>query len=422
VVPDGTAYDIAREEILMHTHDPDAPHEHPHGTDHGQHDPHPDHGHMHDHGPADGHAHNHDHGRQGWLKEAIPFLHGHSHGEANVDAALESSARGIWALKVSLLVLGATALFQLVIVLISGSVGLLADTIHNVGDALTAVPLWIAFVVGRRAANRRYTYGYGRAEDVAGVVIVGLIFVSALIAAFESIQKLLHPQSLSNIGWVMAAAVIGFLGNEAVAQFRMRVGREIGSAALVADGQHARVDGFTSLAVLVGALGVVAGFPLADPIVGLLITIAILFIVKDTARTMWHRLMDAVEPEVVDTIEQTAAAVPGVEDVHDVRVRWLGHTLGAELHATVDETLPTRASHAIAEEVRHQLFHTLPRLGGVTVHVDPCGHGGDDPHGLTAHHAQPMRGASVTSSIAAGSATGAIRATSTAFVAPQATV
>lgn len=330
----------------MHTHDgPNGHHDHPHPltTDHD------DHGHDYEHGH--GHEHDHDHVMLGWLREAIPFLHGHSHGEANVDAALESSARGIWALKVSLLLLGATALFQLVIVLISGSVGLLADTIHNFGDALTAVPLWIAFVIGRRVATRRYTYGYGRAEDVAGVFIVVLIFVSAVVAAYESIQKIIHPQPLSNVGWVTAAAVIGFLGNEAVAQFRIRVGREIGSAALIADGQHARVDGFTSLAVLVGALGVLLGFPMADPIVGLLITITILFIVKDTVRTMWHRLMDAVEPEVVDVIERTAAAVPDVEDVHDVRVRWLGHKLGAELHATVDETLSTRESHEIAEEV-----------------------------------------------------------------------
>jgi cation diffusion facilitator family transporter len=383
-----------KKERQLHTHDPSDPNEHhEHDEQHDHLHPHEEHAerwHEQDHTHAHEHERDHDHGRShgsfGWLIEAIPFLHGHSHGEVNVDAALESSARGIWALKISLLLLGGTALFQLVIVLISGSVGLLADTIHNFGDALTAVPLWIAFVVGRRAATRRYTYGYGRAEDIAGVLIVGLIFVSAIIAAYESVQKLFHPQPLGNIGWVMAAAVIGFLGNEAVAQFRIRVGREIGSAALIADGQHARVDGFTSLAVLVGALGVLLGFPLADPIVGLLITIAILFIVKDTARTMWRRLMDAVEPEVVDTIERTAAAVPGVEDVHDVRARWLGHTLGAELHATVDETLPTRASHAIAEEVRHHLFHTFPRLSLITVHVDPCGHSGDDPHHRTAHH------------------------------------
>jgi cation diffusion facilitator family transporter len=347
--------------------------------DHG---PEADQEHAHDHD----HAHGYDHGTCGRLQAMIPFLHGHSHGEAHVDPALEGSERGLWALKLSLVGLGLTAAFQLVIVFISGSVGLLADTIHNASDALTAIPLGIAFVLGRRAATRRYTYGYGRAEDVAGVIIVAMIFLSALVAAYESIQKLLHPQPLSNLGWVMAAAVVGFLGNEAVAVFRIRVGREIGSAALIADGQHARIDGLTSLAVLVGALGVLVGFPLADPIVGLLITVAILFIVKDTAVTMWQRLMDAVEPEVVDGIERVAAAVPGVVDVHDVRVRWLGHRLQAELHTTVDEDLPTRESHRIVEEVRHALFHAQPRLAALNVHADPCGHGGTDPHALTAHH------------------------------------
>jgi len=321
-----------------------------------------------------------------WLREAIPFLHGHSHGEANVDAALETSERGIWALKVSLLGLGATALFQVIVVLVSGSVALLADTIHNFSDALTAVPLWIAFALGRRAASRRYTYGYGRAEDVAGVVIVGMIFFSAMVAAYESYQKIVNPQPISNLGWVMVAAVVGFLGNEAVAIFRIRVGREIGSAALIADGQHARVDGITSLAVLLGALGVLAGFPLADPIVGLLITVAILFIVKDTAVIMWHRLMDAVEPEVVDNIERVASTVPGAQDVHGVRVRWLGHRLQAELHITVNEELPTLEGHRISEEVRHELLHAQPKLAVVNIHVDPCGHGGKDPHALTAHH------------------------------------
>ena len=347
----------------------------------------------HDHDQVYTDGHDHEHGpshKSGWfgkLREAVPFLHGHSHGEANVDAALETSERGIWALKISLLGLGATAAFQVVVVFISGSVALLADTIHNFSDALTAVPLWIAFVLGRRIASRRYTYGYGRAEDVAGVVIVIMIFLSAVVAAYESYQKLINPQPLSNLGWVIVAAIIGFIGNEAVAIFRIRIGREIGSAALIADGQHARVDGFTSLAVLFGALGVLAGFPVADPIVGLLITIAILFIVKDTALIMWRRLMDAVEPEVVENIERVGSKIPGAQDVHDVRVRWLGHKLQAELHITVDEELPTLESHRIAEEVRHALLHAQPKLAVVNVHVDPCGHGGADAHVLTAHHA-----------------------------------
>jgi cation diffusion facilitator family transporter len=366
-----------------HDHPQDS-HAHPHAEVHEH-----EHGDSHDHDHDGGHDHDHEHD-SGWLGRltgAIPFLHGHSHGEANVDSALESSERGIWALKVSLLALGATALFQSVIVAISGSVALLADTIHNFSDALTAVPLWIAFALSKRPANRRYTYGYGRAEDVAGVIIAAMIFLSALVAGYESYQKLINPQPLANVGWVIAAAVIGFLGNEAVAIFRIRVGREIGSAALVADGQHARVDGFTSLAVLIGAIGSLAGFPLADPIVGLLITIAILFIVRDVAVTMWRRLMDAVEPDLVDAIERVAAAAPGVQEVHDVRVRWLGHRLQAELHITVDEDLSTRESHRLAEEVRHALLHAQPRLSSIAVHVDPCGHGGEDTHAVTAHHA-----------------------------------
>jgi cation diffusion facilitator family transporter len=345
------------------------------------------HGHedaAHSHGHDD--QHSHAQGPLGWLKELLPFGHGHSHGEVSVDDALESSERGIWALKVSLVGLGITALFQLFVVVISGSVALLADTIHNASDALTAVPLWIAFSLAKRPPTRRYTYGYGRAEDVAGVVVVVMILVSALVAAYESIIKLANPEAPSNLIWVGVAAVSGFIGNEAVAQFRIRVGKEIGSAALVADGQHARVDGFTSLAVLLGVIGVWLGYPLADPIIGLLITLAILFILKDAALTMWHRLMDAVDPEFVETVEHTADEVEGVHEVHGVRVRWLGHRLHAEMHILVDEDLPTSQSHRIAEEVRHRLLHNLPRLESASIHVDPCGHSGTDPHHLTAHH------------------------------------
>jgi cation diffusion facilitator family transporter len=321
----------------------------------------------------------------------LPFGHGHSHAEANVDAAMETSERGIWALKVSLLGLGATALFQVVVVWISGSIALLADTIHNASDALTAVPLWIAFSVGRRAANERYTYGYGRAEDLAGVVVVLMIALSAVVAAYESVQKLFNPSAPSNLIWVAIASIVGFLGNEAVAAFRIRVGNEIGSAALVADGQHARVDGLTSLAVMLGVIGVWLGFPIADPIIGLLITVAILFILKDTAVTMWHRMMDAVDPQLVRNIKETAQAVPGVveESVHDVRVRWLGHKLYADLHISVDEDLPTRESHRIGEEVRHALLHAQPKLSVVSVHIDPCEHGGADAHDIVGHHLKP---------------------------------
>lgn len=346
-------------------------------------------GHSHD-GSDPGHGHDHgDHGhehRSGLIGAILSVFAPHSHDAADkVDAALETSERGIWALKISLAGLGVTALFQLVIVAISGSVALFADTVHNFSDALTAVPLWIAFALGRRAASRRYTYGFGRAEDLAGVFIVVMIALSAAIAGWESIQRLMNPQPLSNIGWVIAAAIIGFAGNEAVAIFRIRVGKEIGSAALVADGYHARADGFTSLAVLFGAVGVLLGFPLADPIVGLLITVAILFVLRSAARDIWLRLMDAVDPAIADKLE-AAAHLYGVEDVSDVRVRWLGHRLEAELAITVDADLPTQSSHAIGEAVRHALFHVEPMLATVTVHIDPCGHHGRNNHAQVAHH------------------------------------
>lgn len=376
------------------SHSYDHPHEQPVSTkeEHHQHahhnEMHQGQGHDHDHDPAPG--------RLGRLLEAVPFLRGHSHGEAQVDRALETNARGIWALKVSLAGLGATALFQVVIVLMSGSVGLLADGIHNVSDALTAIPLWIAFALARRPATRRYTYGYGRAEDIAGVIIVLMIFLSSLVAAYESSQKLLHPEPLRYVWWVMAAALVGFVGNEGVAILRMRIGRQIGSAALVADGQHARVDGWTSLAVLLGAVGSLLGFPLADPIIGILITLVILFIVKDSAVTMWRRLMDAVDPQQVEAVEREARAIAGVSDVHEVRLRWIGHTLHTELQITVDEDLSTWESHQIAEQVRHALFDAQPKLATVTVHVDPCGHRGKDPHGPQAHVSHHMPAATLS--------------------------
>lgn len=367
------------------------------GHQHDDHDhaqPHDSHGsgtqgHAGSHEPG---AHDPEHGKHGhehrsrFLDSILEVFRPHSHDAADkVDQALETSDRGIWALKISLIGLGLTAGFQLVIVFISGSVALFADTVHNFSDALTAVPLWIAFVLGRRAASRRYTYGFGRAEDLAGVFIVVMIALSAAIAGWESFQRLFDPQPLNNVGWVIAAAVIGFAGNEAVAVLRIRVGKEIGSAALVADGYHARADGFTSLAVLFGALGVLAGFPIADPIVGMLITVAILFVLRNAARDIWHRLMDAVDPQIVDELE-TAAHLHGVEEVEALRVRWLGHRLEADLAIVVDADLPTHSSHAIGEAVRHALFHAQPMLAAVSVHIDPCGHHGRDEHAQTAHH------------------------------------
>jgi len=284
---------------------------------------------------------------------------------------LLASREGIRAVTLSLLVLLVTAGFQLGIALWSGSAGLLADTIHNGADALTAIPLWLAFTLGRRAATRRYTYGYRRAEDVAGVFVVLVIFISALLVAWESVNKLLHPQPLYAVGWVMVAAVSGFLGNEMVAQIRLTTGRRIGSAALEADGMHARTDGLTSLAVLVGAIAAALGAPLADPIVGLVISAVILLIVKDAAISIWRRLLDAVDPAIVAAVEQVASSVPEVRDVHAVRVRWLGHELEAELHVGVPGALPFTEAHDISHVVETELRAHVPHLTRVIVHADP---------------------------------------------------
>jgi cation diffusion facilitator family transporter len=305
---------------------------------------------------------------------------------------MESSEIGVRTLKISLVVMLATALIQAVIVAMSGSIALLADTIHNFADALTSVPLWIAFVLGRRAATRRYTYGYGRAEDVAGVVIVLVILGSAILAAWEAFQKILAPEPMTHIGYVAAASVIGFLGNEAVAVYRIRTGKQIGSAALVADGYHARGDGLTSLAVLIGVAGALLGYPILDPLVGVGISIAIFLITKDAALSIWHRVMDAVDPAIIGRIEEAAAAVPQVQAVEDVRARWLGHRLEADLRVIVDADLRTSESHAIAEQVRHALFHAEPKLASIVVHTDPCDHDGTDHHALTASHTRPPVG------------------------------
>lgn len=299
--------------------------------------------------------------------------HSHSHDHADsVDDALESSALGIRAVKISLVALAVTALFQLVIVALSGSVALAADTIHNFSDALTAIPLWIAFVLGRRTASKRYTYGLGRVEDLAGLFVVLMIALSAIIAGYQAIRRLIDPLAIEYLGWVAAAGVIGFLGNELVALYRIRVGRRIGSAALVADGLHARTDGFTSLAVVLGALGVWLGFPLADPIVGLLITVAILVVLRSAARDVFSRLLDGVDPHLVESAETALAGEPGVRAVRRLRMRWIGHRLHADAELDIDPDISLGEAHALAHSAEHRLIHAVPRLSSALIHAYPA--------------------------------------------------
>ncbi len=313
-----------------------------------------------------GHGHGHGHSR--WRP--------HSHDSADrVDHALETSRRGLRTLTWSFAALFGTAVAQLVLVLVTGSVALLGDTIHNFADALTAVPLGVAFLLGRRAATRRYTYGLGRAEDLAGVVVVLVVVASAVLVGYESVVRLLDPEPVGHPWVVAVAGVIGFAGNELVARYRIKVGREIGSAALVADGVHARTDGFTSLAVVVGAAGVAFGVPAADPLVGLGITVAILFVLRDAAKEVFRRLLDAVDPASVELAERTASEVDGVAEVRDLRMRWIGHHLRAELAVAVAPDLTVTEAHTLAHEVEHRMTHAVPHLTAVVVHTEPASSG-----------------------------------------------
>ncbi len=311
--------------------------------------------------------------------------HRHEHSHGAVDPALFSTERGMWAVKWSLAGLGLTALVQLGVAAATGSVAVLADTVHNLGDAATAVPLWIAFALSRLKPTLRFTYGYGRAEDLAGVAIVIAILLSAGFAAYESVQRLLMPEEVRLLGVVVAAGLIGFAGNEAVARLRIRVGKEIGSAALEADGQHARADGLTSLAVVAGAAGVALGFQVADAVAGLVISAMILRIGWDSGKRVFGRLLDGVDPEVVEEVREVTGRARGVQEVTEVRARWLGHRLVAEVNLAVDPALRVEEAHGIAQEVEHDLLHHLTYLSQATIHVDATEHSGEEHHRVAGH-------------------------------------
>ena len=362
-------------------------HGHPDDHDHG----HPrrarrhahDNAHAHGRDDPDGHLHDHGHDDE---HGPLARLRPHSHDAADqVDAALEASAEGMRTLWISLALLGATACVQAAVTALSGSVALLGDTLHNAADALTALPLAIAFVLARRRPNRRYTYGYGRAEDLAGIAIVLTIAASSALAACAAFDRLLHPRPVSDLVAVAVAALVGFAGNELAAGYRIRTGRRIGSAALVADGLHARSDGLTSLAVLLGAGGVALGWSWADPVVGLLITVAILSVLRQAAREIYRRLMDAVDPALVDQAERILRAADGVLGTGEVRLRWIGHQLRAECEVVVPAGITAAAAHQVTVNAEHDLLHAIPRLAAALVHADPD-EAAADPHLVLADH------------------------------------
>lgn len=363
---------------------------HSHGQEHAH--PHPappvdSHDHPHPHGDD---AHGHDHSGMWARIKHVVVPHSHDANET-IQSAEDTSGQGIRAAWIGLAGMMVTAILQMFIVYISGSIALLADTLHNVGHAVTTIPLVIAFRLGRRKPTKKYSYGYRRAEDLVGVFISLVIAASVVLIVLESINALINPRPLTNLWWVFAAGLVGALGNELVAVYRIRAGKRIGSAALIAEGQHARADGLTSIAVVVGVLGVWAGFPRADAIVGLLIAAAIFGIMVSSLKTIVRRLMDGVDPETIDQITTAVDVVPGVESVGRARARWSGHRLEADVDISVDAGLTVLEGHAVAENVLHELLHRVQHLEHASVHVNPLVDGVEPEHvhGLSEHHRSP---------------------------------
>jgi len=339
----------------------------------------------HEHGHDDHHDLPHRH-RHGPFEVLSSLLRPHSHATPATDRAMEATAEGIRAVFVSLGALAVTAGIELAVTLLTGSVAVLADTVHNFADALTAVPLALAFRIGRHRPTRRYTYGFGRAEDLAGLAVIGFMAASTAVAAYEGIDRLLHPSPLHGTAWVAVAGLVGFAGNELVAWYRIRVGRHIGSAALQADGLHARTDGITSLAVVIGSIGVAAGAPAADAAVALAITAVITVLVWGAARQVYRRLMDSVDPELVDEVDKVLRSSPGIQDVDAVRIRWVGHDLLADIEVVSDSALSLVEAHTIATEAYHRLLHEVPRLTDAVIHTNPADDGETRYHDTVSHH------------------------------------
>ena len=329
------------------------------------------HGHHHHHDDA---HHHHHHSNNILVKIAMAlhlpgFTHDHSHAELAADRAFLDNQLAVRTVWIALAALGFTTALQIVIYIASNSVALLADTVHNLGDALNSIPLLFAFYIARRAANRRYTYGYGRLEDIAGVFIVISIGFSAAYILYESVQRLLNPLPLENLEWIALAALVGFVGNELVALMQIRVGRRIGSDAMIADGQHALIDGLTSLAVLIAVIGTLIGLPILDPIVGVVIALAIVGITWNAIKAVWYRMMDAVDPHLVEHVEDHVRALEGVEDVLTLRLRWVGHRMYGVIKVAVPADVSLAESQAIAQAVQHEAGHVIPQLAELAVEV-----------------------------------------------------
>jgi cation diffusion facilitator family transporter len=269
------------------------------------------------------------------------------------------------AVAVSAAGLGAAGLAELLLAVLTGSVGLLGDAIHNLSDVSTSAVVFLGFRLSRRPATERYPYGLERAEDLAGIGIAVVIWASAAFAGYESIRKLLVHGSTTHIGAGIAGAVIGITGNLAVARYKLVVGRRISSATLIADARHSWLDALSSAGALAGLAAVAAGQRWGDPVAGLAITVVICHVGYQVTADVVHRLADGVGPSVITTAEAAAGSVPGVAHAH-ARARWTGRTLRVEIEGWVDPGLAARDADAIGRQVATALARQLPEAGSLT--------------------------------------------------------
>ncbi len=353
---------------------PGADHDHGHeSTEHSHGSAHDDD--QHSHGSAhddDQHSHGSAHDND--------TSHGHTHGQLATD-----DPDGLRVVMLSSVVLAGVAAVELTAAVASGSAGVLADGLHNLGDVSTTLALASAFILSRRAPSQRFPYGYHRGEDLAGLVVFLLMLASVVAAGYTSIDHLLHRRDLSNLTLAFVVALVGLVGNEVVAQYKTRAGRRLNSMALVADGRHSRIDGVASLGAAVGVAGAWLGFPLLDPLAGLVITLVIAAVAWDTARNVTSRLLDEADASLAATATRVASATAGVVAVTATRTRWTGRRIRVEMTLEVDGSLTVATAHGIGEAVRHRLYHEVPALGDVIVHLDPAGDA--SAHAEVAHHA-----------------------------------
>ncbi|MGH7903957.1 MAG: cation diffusion facilitator family transporter [Candidatus Dormibacteraceae bacterium] len=309
------------------------------------------------------------HGSPGPRRSDRPS-HDHAHGPE-----VYQSRDATRAVIVSATVLAIASAAEFAAAFAGHSAGILADALHNAGDVLTTGILLGSFALARRPATRRFTSGYGRIEDVATLLIVLVIVGTAALAAVESALRLFNPTAYPNVAWSLIAAAIGIVANLGAAQYKIGTGRRILSTALEADGVHSRIDSLVSLGALIGIAVAHFTFPPADPIAGLAITAAILYVLAGTVRELFLRMMDAVDPSLVDELTAAAGEVPGVLGVHDVRVRWVGRELMAVVHIDCEPDSSLRAAHDLALKVEHEVEHHVPAVR-VDIHMDP----GTTPH------------------------------------------